>query len=47
MDNSETLVTFSTQATGQVNVRENRGGGIKHGQFRDTCNIQHTSHRTG
>ena len=26
MDNPETLSTLSTQDTGQINVRENRGG---------------------
>ena len=26
MDNPETLPTLSTQDTGQINVRENRGG---------------------
>ena len=26
MDNPETLATLSTQDTGQINVKENRGG---------------------
>ena len=45
MKNPDTLATLSTQATGQINVREN-GGGVKNGQFRDTRNIEHTCHRT-
>ena len=45
MGNPETLSTLSTQDTGQINVRENRGA-IKNGQSRDTVNIEYTRHRT-
>ena len=45
MDAPETLATFGTQDTGQINIRENLRA-IKNGLSRDTCNIWHTRHRT-
>ena len=44
MDNTETLVTFGTQETGQR--LEKTEGSIKNGQSRDTDNIWYTRYRT-
>ena len=44
MDNTETLVTFGTQETGQR--LEKTEGSIKNGQSRDTGNIWYTRYRT-
>ena len=45
MDNPEALSILSTQVTGHINVKENRGA-IKNGQLRDTGSIEYARHRT-
>ena len=44
MDNTEAMATLGTRDTRQINVRENRKGGIKNGQSRgnDTLGTQET-----
>ena len=44
MDNPEVLSALSTQDTGQINVRENRGD-HQEGKSRENVNIENTRHR--
>ena len=45
MNNPEKLATYSTQDTGQINVREHRREN-QNVQSKETGNIQYTRHKT-
>ena len=45
MNNPEKLATYSTQDTGQINVREHRREN-QNEQFKETGNILYTRHKT-